>query len=413
MGWNQEQVDMLEARIERLEELIIDDLRRSKVVKLPTPATAQPIKLGMICETSAPCGIGEHTQYLARELHLVDVENVWIKHDPAANSYTDVVHQIVAHALDVVHIHHEWSLWTNTNALLELLKNCYELGVATVLDMHTVTKDESPQSKSLRWNSATTVWHNVLMEPTSSPRKDEEVFSVTEDSSLFEETDPFVIPLALPRIGPPRGEALHDVVEWLNSGVGAVIGTFGFLGGHKGHEEIAETVVKMRADGIPIRFLLLASEHPKSNAAALMKRFEGICSEDPQAMLHLTEFLPIDQCVGLLTLCDAVVYNYKVEVFSQSGAASVGALAGKPLLTSTSPMLGELPVAARWRLGHTGAMRQVFEQFCEGRFDAAGLEALQWGMARRADVLAKNYRAVYEAAIRNLVTTKHPQTAPA
>ena len=396
----------LEKRVAHLEEFYIRGeapppvAARSEIPsrsRVLMPTAASPLRVGMICEIDAPCGIGEHTQYLVTGFAPVGLTCSWLRHDATAQEHVGVLRQCVAEKVDVVHIQHDWSFWRETRGLLDLIRRLHARGIPVVLDFHAVGEADSPQQKILRRSVPVAVTHNVRRRSPrgDGPNKNEEF---PDDAGPYFDTDLVPIPLALPVVGPPRGRALLRAAEWVALESGVIFGTFGFLGEHKGHIDVAETVLELRKRGVPARFLLMASHHPRNPAEILSRRLADLAGTDPEGILHIDDFLPIETCVGLLALANATVLNYQVDSWSQSGSAAVAAMAGRPVVASDCPMFADLPLVRTWPMKDRNKMRQALQDVVDMDLGCETVRVLSWAMDRRADVLAQQYRDLYERA---------------
>ncbi len=116
-----------------------------------------------------------------------------------------------------------------------------------------------------------------------------------------------------------------------------VIGTFGFLLPHKGILELLDSFRTIKDQEERTHLLALSAIHPDE----MSKRFE---TEVRQHILNLglerdvsliTEFLPDDVTVNLLSACTVIVLPYRETLESSSASAHMAISAGVPVITSS------------------------------------------------------------------------------
>ncbi len=115
-----------------------------------------------------------------------------------------------------------------------------------------------------------------------------------------------------------------------------VVGTFGFLLPHKGMLELLDSFKCIRDREKDAHLVALCALHPDETS----KEFEGMVRERIKDLnlesdvTLITEFLPDDVVVNILSACTIIVLPYQANNESSSGSAHFAISAHRPLITS-------------------------------------------------------------------------------
>ena len=138
-----------------------------------------------------------------------------------------------------------------------------------------------------------------------------------------------VIPLPAPPVPPYTGRKLTP---------GPVVLTWGMLGKGKGHGEVLDAVLLLRAQGHPkARYLVVGQAitgEQRQNVDALRAR----AAEHPGVLEIREGYLTEDELYGLCQSCHVIALNHQWQHQSSSGTVALSVASGVPVVTSASPM---------------------------------------------------------------------------
>ncbi len=168
-------------------------------------------------------------------------------------------------------------------------------------------------------------------------------------------------------------------------GDGPVLASFGFLLPHKGLRELVAAFERLRDARPDLQLLMLHSLYPVPDSemehAALSKAIRK--SRHAEAITLVTDYLPDETAIGLLSLAEAVVYPYQHTQESASGAVRFGLASGRPVACTPLPIFDDV-AEVTWRLPGTSP-EAIAAGLAALLDDAGGREALR---TRQADWLA-------------------------
>ena len=167
----------------------------------------------------------------------------------------------------------------------------------------------------------------------------------------------------------PPDAPLPQRAEWGLAADDLVLGCFGFLLPHKGLDAAIASLPKLaRSSGRRVKLLAVTaalderSQQTLADCKALAEQL-GVA----QDVVWVTDFLPIQECLRLLSLADFQLFVYGPTRESASGAVTVGLATHKPVLVSPQPIFSDL-ADCTWRLDGnsaddvvTGVMRLLSE----------------------------------------------------
>jgi glycosyltransferase involved in cell wall biosynthesis len=117
------------------------------------------------------------------------------------------------------------------------------------------------------------------------------------------------------------------------------IGTSGFALPHKGHEELIAAVDILKNWGISVELTLQTPEHPDPSSKAHVEKMKKVIASRKQLEIKIdTNFYSERELISKLSDFDLLVYPYQKTGESASGAVRHGLSAGRPVVTTPSPI---------------------------------------------------------------------------
>ncbi len=128
------------------------------------------------------------------------------------------------------------------------------------------------------------------------------------------------------------------IIRKLSEQATPVIGCFGFFLPGKGIPRLIEAVAKLRSKWPQLRLRLVNAEYPVPVSASEIARCRALADFAGVSRLieWQTEFLPIDECLRLLSGCDLLVLPYDPTEKSSSAALRTALASGVP--TAVTPI---------------------------------------------------------------------------
>lgn len=206
--------------------------------------------------------------------------------------------------------------------------------------------------------------------------------------------------------GVARPPAVHGAALRARFGLGdgPILASFGFLLPHKGLRELVAAFETLRDARPGLQLLMLNSLFPVGDSEqerdALRARIRE--SRHAEAITLVTDFLPDETAIGLLSLAEAVVYPYQHTQESASGAVRFGLASGQPVAVSPLPIFDDV-AEATWRLPGT-APAAIAEGLARLLDTAGEREELR---KRQADWLAARYWDVLSERLWNILMAHH------
>lgn len=131
---------------------------------------------------------------------------------------------------------------------------------------------------------------------------------------------------------------------------GFTVASYGFFLPHKGLLELIEAVGLLNQWDVDVRLKMVNAEYPVAESASLIHKAKEIISAlglgDRVEMI--TDFLPDDESLALLSAADLIVFPYQNTGESASGAVRYGLSVGKPVLVTPLAIFNDVaPVVFR------------------------------------------------------------------
>ena len=161
---------------------------------------------------------------------------------------------------------------------------------------------------------------------------------------------------------PPHGE--RPTVRHLTRDSEVVIGCYGFFLPQKRIDVVIEAVARMRKNWPNISARLVCAEFPADVSREEIRRCRELAERlgiAAQVEWH-NEFLPDDESLALLRVCDLVVMPYQETQEAASGAMRVAMASRVPILTSPIAMFEEAgPAVLRAESNEVAAVERAIE----------------------------------------------------
>lgn len=151
---------------------------------------------------------------------------------------------------------------------------------------------------------------------------------------------------------------------------GFTIASYGFFLPHKGLLELIEAVGLLNQQGIYFRLRMVNAEYPVPESVALIQQAKEKISTLGlgEQIEMITDFLPDDESLALLSAADLIVYPYQNTGESASGAVRYGLSVGKPVLVSPLAIFDDVASAVFTLPGFSPAevalgIKKVLDEF--------------------------------------------------
>jgi glycosyltransferase involved in cell wall biosynthesis/SAM-dependent methyltransferase len=320
-------------------------------------------RLAVISPWATRCGVAEYTQSLLSNFDdsnfdisifcdlRTEPNSTQTRYQPVwALGDTDAVKEALGHPdcldSDVLLIQHQPSLFRLDDELCEKLANLQDAGIVVVLELHSTLPLIAE--------------HRISESGVQALRKlDRIIVHKPEDLNnlLILGLVANVMMIGLGVIQPlPEGSA-EEVRPELGIGEGdLVIACFGFILPHKGIDTLIETVLPLAAaSGRRIHMLGLHSildvrSEQTLNAYQARAQELGVNTN----ITWLTDYLPINECLRLMSAADYVIFPYKETYESASAAVTIGLATLKPVLVSPIHIFSDLSEVT-WRMNGSRA----------------------------------------------------------
>lgn len=191
-----------------------------------------------------------------------------------------------------------------------------------------------------------------------------------------------------------------------------VIGSFGFLMPHKGIKELIQAFATLSTTHPELHLLLCNAEYPDEKSARELaecsRLIESLGLEDKVIREH--RFLSDSDTLGLLSLCDLLVFPYQHTEESASGAVRMGIAASVPVLATPLPIFKDVAPAVHTLPGTTPAALATGIDTYLQRLDTEGKAALcqqadAWKQQHQWSQLSRRLAGM----LRGLVMDRHAQ----
>lgn len=278
----------------------------NNIIAPPTTPTIEPLKVGILLNWDAHCGIAEHTKYFAEKLTCELVKL------PSAD--LDQAFQLALNEnVRVVHIPHEYSFF-NEGEIIAFIKTLKQNDIKVLIDFHTFVAEQTP-------------FNDIV---------DKIVVHVPCNSSM---SAPKYQMVKLPAVSFPHEEK-QKLRKELKMTSNHVVATFGFVIPHKGILEIMQAISKVKETFNDILFLVIGSCVDVNYLQSLFAERERLGLVEN--VIFFSSFYPINRVCSLLQLSDVTCLFYAHSLpFSSSGPVRICLASHRPLIISDVPMFFE------------------------------------------------------------------------
>lgn len=335
-------------------------LRAYKEEKANT--AAKPIRLSVLGPWATRCGVAEYTQSLLSEFSPADYQikvfcdqrtppdrNQDIYHPTWQLGETSMVHDTLTRfgaECDVLLVQHQPSLFRLDDDLCLQLARLRKQGVVVILELHSTIPLVAEHRISEKGVHALATLDRVIV------HKPEDL-----NNLLMLGLCANVLMMGLGVLQPlPEGSSQGVRAEL---GIGEhdlIISCFGFILPHKGIDTLIESINALTAaSGRRVHMLGLHSildDRSRHTLEAYQVRAAQLGVESN--ITWITDYLPINDCLRLMSAADYVIFPYKETLESASAAVTVGLATLKPVLVSPIHIFSDL-ADATWRMNGSRA----------------------------------------------------------
>lgn len=320
------------------------------LLKIKKDATKR--KIIIISPWNTRCGIAEYTQSLLEKWE--DQFNLEILCDTrtASNDAQHVyqpcwtigensnISEIINRILiedkkypDVLLIQHQPSLFYLNNSICDLLLRLENSGITVILELHSTR----PLARERRLTNKAVSALNRLSLIIVHQLED-----VNNLSSIGLSSNVTTLPLGINQIDDKKFSAERKDFNLKPTDI--VLGCFGFLWQHKGIDSVIKSLAILNKKYNKKFKLLAVTSTPDKNSLALLEKYkdlsESIGVKDD--VVWITDFLPIQKSLQILSLADFQVFAYGPSSESASAAVTIGLATKKAVLVSPEPIFSDL-----------------------------------------------------------------------
>ena len=296
------------------------------------------------------------------------------------DALTNVWREAQTFGADVIHLQYDAQFWHWT-AIGPFLEQAHRAGVPVVATAHVL---HDLTENFTRANCALLESVDLLVVGTPAMR---EAFENYAKQFHFSMRRPVLeIPLAVPT--PPTGTVAKEAL-------GPTVVSFGFLGGHKGHDGVIEGVRQMRSRGYPDARYIVAGDAFTGEQRQTLEALRAHEKATPGMVIARAGFMTEDEIYRLCQGADLVVFNHRLNYRSSSGTVLFGITSGTPVVVADVPMLTSGFDGVVWPVGDgpedwsTAMVRALGAGDVRAEVQAAAAKRLA------APVVAAQYEAVY------------------
>jgi glycosyltransferase involved in cell wall biosynthesis len=310
---------------------------------------AHQLRLGWISSWNVPCGIASYSDLLlsemlkqddtlsARTVVLADyraseklpsngprVRTCWHLGDDAS----ELAAAIAIEDVDVLVVQHQPGL-INWRSLTSLLRNSRLRNRHVIVTLHTVAallqlSEDDRQAVVEALSSVSRILVHTVID-----------LNILKELGLLDNVTLF-----------PHGAvpATARLLRKLPSITSPLIGSYGFFLPGKGISRLIGAAALLRHDWPSLRLRLVNAVYPGEISTATIAACRAQSRElgIEQAIEWVTDFLPHEESIALLSECDLVVLPYDESKESASGAVRVALASGAPVATTPIRLFDEL-----------------------------------------------------------------------
>lgn len=305
----------------------------------PLPCT----RLGWMTSWGIRCGIASYSRHMtevvcpggelskAFTLHVlapkddqpevVDepyVERCWQR--GALTPHRDLIRYAVVEELDAIVVQYHWSFFSVT-ALADTLRALMGAGVEVFLDLHNTRDAPDAITEDVDLIGALARCSRILVHTPDD---------VARAESWGLRTNVTLLPLATYPVSLPSQDKLGDLSADYNLAGKTVIASYGFLMPHKGVVELVEALPAILQVRPNAHLLLVNAIYSESVSGPVLEELEQTINRlDLSAYVtHVSDFLPDEESLALLSLAEVVVFPYRDSNESSSAAVRM-AISGR------------------------------------------------------------------------------------
>ncbi|MEB8057685.1 glycosyltransferase [Pseudomonas fulva] len=321
------------------------------------PAPQEKAKLVVIGPWATRCGVAEYNQSLMSEfsrshyditvfcdertapMEGVEYQPAWKL--GAAKGVFDVLGNDACANADVIIVQHQPSLFPLNEEICQRLASLHAQGKVVIVELHStqpLIADHRLSDTAIR----------------ALGRLDRIIVHKPEDLNnlLVLGLSANVMMIGLGVMSPLPAGSADGVREELGIAESdLIIACFGFILAHKGIDTLIETIRPLeRATGRTVRMIGLHSildTRSEQTLNAYRARAEELQVE--HNITWITDYLPIQECLRILSAADYVIFPYKETQESASAAVTIGLATLKPVLVSPIHIFSDL-AEATWRM---------------------------------------------------------------
>lgn len=331
-------------------------------LKNQAPDTSEKARLVVVGPWATRCGVAEYSQSLMSEFDRnhydisvycdertapmdgVEYQPAWKLGD--AKAVFEVLGNEACAEADVIIVQHQPSLFALNEEICQRLASLHAKGKVVILELHStqpLIADHRVSDTAIR---ALSKLDRVIV------HKPEDL-----NNLLVLGLSANVMMIGLGVMSPLPAGSADRVREELGIGQDdLVIACFGFILAHKGIDTLIETIRPLeRATGRKVRMIGLHSildTRSEQTLNAYRARAEELQIED--SITWITDYLPIQECLRILSAADYVIFPYKETQESASAAVTIGLATLKPVLVSPIHIFSDLSEAT-WRMSGSQA----------------------------------------------------------
>jgi len=279
-------------------------IRRGNGIIAP-PMLMLPLKVGIVLNWDAACGITEHTKYFADHLSCATVK---LPSTDLEAAYRTVINE----GINVVHIPHEYSLF-DEGKLIAFINKLRGNNIKVIIDFHTFVAEQTP-------------FNDIV---------DKIVVHVPCSDSM---TAPKYQTVKLPTVSFPYRDK-KELREELKITSNHIVATFGFIVPHKGILETMQAIRKVKEKFNDILYIVIGTGDLNYLKNLLAERDRLRMNDN---VIFFSAFYTIDRVGSLLQLSDVTCLFYTHSLpFSSSGPVRICLASHRPLIISDVPIFFE------------------------------------------------------------------------
>lgn len=332
-------------------------LASAQWLKNQEPVQSGKAKLVVVGPWATKCGVAEYSQSLMSEfdrsqyditvycdertapMEGVEYQPAWKLGD--AKAVFDVLGNDACAAADVIIVQHQPSLFALNEEICQRLASLHAQGKVVILELHStqpLIADYRVSDTAIR----------------ALGKLDRVIVHKPEDLNnlLVLGLSANVMMIGLGVMSPlPAGSADGVRAELGIDQHDLVIACFGFILSHKGIDTLIETIRPLeRATGRNVRMIGLHSIlDARSEQTLNAYRTRAAELQVEHNINWITDYLPIQECLRILSAADYVIFPYKETQESASAAVTIGLATLKPVLVSPIHIFSDLSEAT-WRM---------------------------------------------------------------